>query len=287
DPKWVQKVQDGKLLFRNIVGNVRMLAEEIKKALDYYTTSFKDEFEEADQELRTHQETMKESRLRNDAIAKQEYTRAMRLIQLCATLAMIRKELGVRLTEIQDQLVNGADPELTEEQRRLENVSPILVNTFGSLLPFIPTTTNNGIMFTHQRNDNALQEFRLYLFRQIGIAQWKANMLIQLNAASSTAADLALSIAEKQMNEEGLKATAAYKQQMVDVARRLQDFMLEMETFQAQVNAITEAGTILSDGLKAADQKAHQVSKTIEAGRSKVEKAHEDWSRQLQSIMAS
>ncbi|HEY4491669.1 MAG TPA: hypothetical protein VI958_06680, partial [Acidobacteriota bacterium] len=255
DPKWVAKVEAGKVFLRDVADNVRWLSEEIAEAIDLWT-SFYDEFEEADAELSNHQEMMREHRERNDAIAKQEFVRTLRLIQLCATLVLIREELSARLTEVAKELTKGPNQALNEEQRRLENVSPILINTLGSLIPLIPTTENNGIMFTNQRNDNALQEFRLFLFRELGMAQWKANTLVQLNAASSRAAGLALSIAQKAMNEEGRKASVAYQEEMARVAADLQDFMIEMDTFHAQVNAIIEASEILTEGLKAADSKA-------------------------------
>jgi hypothetical protein len=285
DPKWISRVEAGKVMFRDIAANVRYLSDEINKAINMWS-SFYAEFERADNELRNHQEQMRENRERNDSIAKQEFVRAMRLIQLCATLTFIRQEIGKRLTEINSALAaTGPNETLTEEQRRLENVAPILINTLGSLIPLIPTTSNNGRMFIGQRNDNALQEFRLFLFRTLGMAQWKANTLIQLNAASSRAAGLALSIAQKAMNEEGRKASEAYLEEMKRVASELQEFMIEMETFQQQVAAIEEASVILTEGLKAADQKARQVSQTIEAGKGRVEKAHQNWSNELRQIM--
>jgi len=286
DPKWIQQVAEGRLLFKSIAGYVRDFAEEIAEAIDLWT-SFLDEFEEADQELLGHQNRMQEHREANDAIATQEFVRTMRLIQLCATLSLFRQEIGKRLEEISTGLSAGPNEALTDEQRRLESVAPILVYTLGSLIPLIPTTENNGIMFTNQRNDNALQEFRLFLFRTLGIAQWKANTLVQLNAASSRAAGLALSIAQKAMNEEGNKASQAYKDEMAQVASDLKDFMLELDTFQNQVNAIVEGSEILTEGLEAADRKARNVSRTIAAGREKVESAHERWNEQLQGIMST
>lgn len=285
DPKWLKNVESGKLWFKDIADHVRWLADEINQAIDLWS-SFLDEFEEADQELRKHQELMRENRLRNDAIAKQEYVRATKLMQLCATLILLRRELANRLAEIEQQLNKGPNQVLQDEKQRLENLTPILINTLGSLVPLIPTTSNNGIIFTQQRNDNALQEFRLFLFRTLGIAQWKANTIVQLNAASNQAASLALNIAQKAMNEEGNRASASYKQQMSQVAKELSNFMLELDTFQQQVNAIEEAGKILTEGLKAADQKAHDVSRQIDSGRRVVEKTQADWSQTLRSVLS-
>jgi hypothetical protein len=285
DPKWLKKVEGGKILFKDIADHVRWLADEINQAIDLWS-SFLNEFEEADQELRKHQELMRENRLRNDAIAKQEFVRATKLMQLCATLILLRRELANRLNEIEQQLSKGPNQVLQDEKQRLENLTPIIINTLGSLVPLIPTTSNNGIMFTQQRNDNALQEFRLFLFRELGIAQWKANTIVQLNAASNQAASLALSIAQKAMNEQGVRASDAYKQQMTQVAQQLQNFMMELDTFQQQVSAIEEAGQILTEGLKAADQKALDVSRQIDSGRRTVEKSQANWSQTLRSVLS-
>jgi hypothetical protein len=285
DQRWIKKIEEGRASVDELIDKARWIARAIQDAIAMYGSHL-DEIRKQDDILAKHEDLMREGRMRNDTISKGESKRAQRLLQLCAALVLIQEAIAEYLEEINGQLATGPNELLKEEQSRLVGLGPILINALGSLAPLVLAAEMNSRQYLEQRNDNALTEFRLHMFRGPGLSQWKAFIGIKMNALMNEAANMELTIAQDFLNLIGQESSAAYLEQMGRYAKNFGNFMLRIETFRAQAEALVQAGQELEAGIKAADQKRTQVYRELEGGRLAVEQANQSWVKTIQAILA-
>lgn len=285
DQRWIRKVEQGRASVDELIDKARWIARAIQDAIAMYGSHL-DEIMKQDAILGKHEDLMREGRVRNDTISKGEAKRAQRLLQLCAALILIQEATAEYLEEVNGKLATGPNEQLKAEQARLAGLGPILVNALGSLAPLVLAAEMNARQYLEQRNDNALTEFRLHMFRGPGLSQWKAYIGVKLNAMMNEAANMELTIASDFLNLIGQESSAAYLEQMKRYAQNFSNFMLRIETFRAQAEALVQAGQELEAGIEAADQKRTQVYRELEAGRQAVEQANNSWVETIQQILA-
>ena len=257
DPRVAEAVRTLRAKTDFLLDAARGLKLEVKEAIEEFGNA-KQQFDEADRILADQESLMMEGRIRNDKTAAKERERSKAILNLCVTLQLISEEMGKYLGEIKERLAVGPNEELQEAQEELISLGPVVEHALGSLVPFIETTAQNVKIFLDQRNADALTEFQLSMFRGVGMAQWKVNFVVKLQAAMNAAAQMELRLATEAMQKAGVEADQAYVQQMQEVAAQYRTFIQNVEAVRNRTAKLIEATHILEEGVRQAlEEKDH------------------------------
>jgi hypothetical protein len=285
DPKVSEAIRNIRGKAEWLLDTARNLKEEVKDAIDEFGNC-KQQFDEADRILAGQEALMMEGRIRNDKTAQKERERSKAILNLCVTLQLISEEMGKYLTEISAQLKAGPNQALQEAQDELISLGPVVEHALGSLVPFIETTAQNVKIFLDQRNADALTEFQLTMFRGVGMAQWKVNFVVKLQAAMNAAAQMELRLATEAMQKAGVEADAAYVQQMQEVAVQYRTFIQNVDAVRNRTQKLIEAMSILEDGVRQALDEKDKVLIAVEDSYQARKEAQAAWVETVTGILA-
>jgi hypothetical protein len=285
DPKVSEAIRNIRGKAEWLLDTARNLKEEVKDAIDEFGNC-KQQFDEADRILAGQEALMMEGRIRNDKTAQKERERSKAILNLCVTLQLISEEMGKYLTEISAQLKAGPNQALQEAQDELISLGPVVEHALGSLVPFIETTAQNVKIFLDQRNADALTEFQLTMFRGVGMAQWKVNFVVKLQAAMNAAAQMELRLATEAMQKAGVEADAAYVQQMQEVAVQYRTFIQNVDAVRNRTQKLIEAMSILEDGVRQALDEKDKVLIAVEDSYQARKEAQVAWVETVTGILA-
>ena len=275
DTKFIAKFNAGRAKAQEVVKKVRYIVDQIKKALQQYQ-SVLTVMEQAMAFLGSQYQLMIEATLRDDQLAKEADERTDKLLGLCAVLEFLQEKAAARLAEVASQL--AADPNnaaLTSEQERIQSVSPLVIKRLGTLKPMIFMGNLNEKRFLGQRNANAIAAITLGDFVEVGVSQWKTDVVSELDAMQGQAAMMAVTTGVDFMNEQAAKAAEAYEAQMAQAGELLKQMFVKVETMQRVAASIISAGKKLAEDLKQAAEASANAAREVEAGRKQV-KSHED-----------
>ena len=275
DPKFIAKFNAGRAKAQEVVKKVRYIVDQIKKALQQYQ-SVLTVMDQATTFLGGQYQLMVEATLRDDQLAKEADERTDKLLALCTVLEYLQEKAAGRLSEIAPQLAD--DPNnaaLVSEQERIQSVSPLLIKRLGTLKPMIFMGNMNEKRFLGQRNANAISAISLGDFVEVGVSQWKTDVVSELDAMQGQAAMLAVTTGVDFMNEQAARAAEAYEAQMAQAGELLKQMFVKVETMQRVAASIISAGKKLAEDLKQAAEASANAAREVEAGRKQV-KSHED-----------
>jgi len=284
DPKVAEAIRTIRGKADWLLDTARGLKEEVKDAIDEFGNC-KKQFDEADRILAGQEALMMEGRIRNDKTAQKERERSKAILNLCVTLQLISEEMGKYLQEIHTRLQAGPDEALQEAQEELISLGPVVEHALGSLVPFIETTAQNVKIFLDQRNADALTEFQLTMFRGVGMAQWKVNFVVKLQAAMNAAAQMELRLATEAMRKAGVEADAAYVQQMQEVAVQYRTFIQNVDAVRNRTQKLIEAMAILEDGVRQALDEENKVLVEVEDSYQARKEAQAAWVETVTGIL--
>jgi hypothetical protein len=285
DPKVAEAIRNIRGKADWLLDTARGLKEEVKDAIDEFGNC-KQQFDEADRILAGQEALMMEGRIRNDKTAQKERERSKAILNLCVTLQLISEEMGKYLKEIHTRLQAGPDEILQEAQEELISLGPVVEHALGSLVPFIETTAQNVKIFLDQRNADALTEFQLTMFRGVGMAQWKVNFVVKLQAAMNAAAQMELRLATEAMRKAGAEADAAYVQQMQEVAVQYRTFIQNVDAVRNRTQKLIEAMAILEDGVRQALDEKNKVLTEVEDSYQARQQAQAAWVETVTGILS-
>ena len=275
DPKFIAKFNAGRAKAQEVVKKVRYIVDQIKKALQQYQ-SVLTVMDQATTFLGGQYQLMVEATLRDDQLAKEADERTDKLLALCTVLEYLQEKAAGRLSEIAPQLAD--DPNnaaLVSEQERIQSVSPLLIKRLGTLKPMIFMGNMNEKRFLGQRNANAISAISLGDFVEVGVSQWKTDVVSELDAMQGQAAMLAVTTGVDFMNEQAARAAEAYEAQMAQAGELLKQMFVKVETMQRVAASIISAGKKLAEDLEQAAKASANAAREVEAGRKQV-KSHED-----------
>lgn len=285
DPKFIELFNKGKAKGKEVVRMVRYIADQIKKAFQQYQ-SVLDVMEEDIAYLGGQYQLMVEATLRDDSLANEADERTDKLLALCAVLEYLQEKVAARLSEIATQLVN--DPEnvtIVSEQEKLLSVSPLIVKRLGSLKPMIFLGNMNEKRFLGQRNANAIAAISLGDFVEVGVSQWKTDVVSELDAMQGQLAMMAVTTGVDFLNEEAVAAAKAYEAQSAQAGELLKQMFVKVETMQRVAASIIAAGQKLAKDLEQAAKESANMARDVEAGRSEVKTHEDELAAQLTRIM--
>ena len=285
DPRVAEAVRTLRAKTDFLLDAARGLKLEVKEAIEEFGNA-KQQFDEADRILADQENLMMEGRIRNDKTAAKERERSKAILNLCVTLQLISEEMGKYLGEIKERLAVGPNEELQEAQEELISLGPVVEHALGSLVPFIETTAQNVKIFLDQRNADALTEFQLSMFRGVGMAQWKVNFVVKLQAAMNAAAQMELRLATEAMRKAGVEADAAYVQQMQEVAVQYRTFIQNVEAVRNRTAKLIEATHILEEGVRQALEEKDHILIAVEDSYQARQEAQAAWVSTVTDILS-
>jgi len=285
DTKFIAKFNAGRAKAQEVVKKVRYIVDQIKKALQQYQ-SVLTVMEQAMAFLGSQYQLMIEATLRDDQLAQEADERTDKLLALCAVLEFLQEKAAARLTEVAAQLTS--DPNnatLTSEQERIQSVSPLVIKRLGTLKPMIFMGNLNEKRFLGQRNANAIAAITLGDFVEVGVSQWKTDVVSELDAMQGQAAMLAVTTGVDFMNEQAAKAAEAYEAQMAQAGELLKQMFVKVETMQRVAASIISAGKMLAEDLEQAAKASANAAREVEAGRTQVKSHEQELAAELTRIM--
>jgi len=285
DTKFIAKFNAGRAKAQEVVKKVRYIVDQIKKALQQYQ-SVLTVMEQAMAFLGSQYQLMIEATLRDDQLAKEADERTDKLLGLCAVLEFLQEKAAARLAEVASQL--AADPNnaaLTSEQERIQSVSPLVIKRLGTLKPMIFMGNLNEKRFLGQRNANAIAAITLGDFVEVGVSQWKTDVVSELDAMQGQAAMMAVTTGVDFMNEQAAKAAEAYEAQMAQAGELLKQMFVKVETMQRVAASIISAGKMLAEDLEQAAKASANAAREVEAGRNQVKSHEQELAAELTRIM--
>ena len=285
DPRVAEAVRTLRAKTDFLLDAARGLKLEVKEAIEEFGNA-KQQFDEADRILTDQESLMMEGRIRNDKTAAKERERSKAILNLCVTLQLISEEMGKYLGEIKERLAVGPNEELQEAQEELISLGPVVEHALGSLVPFIETTAQNVKIFLDQRNADALTEFQLSMFRGVGMAQWKVNFVVKLQAAMNAAAQMELRLATEAMQKAGVEADQAYVQQMQEVAVQYRTFIQNVEAVRNRTAKLIEATQILAQGVEQALEEKDHILIAVEDSYQARQEAQAAWVSTVTDILS-
>ena len=285
DPRVAEAVRTLRAKTDFLLDAARGLKLEVKEAIEEFGNA-KQQFDEADRILADQENLMMEGRIRNDKTAAKERERSKAILNLCVTLQLISEEMGKYLGEIKERLAVGPNEELQEAQEELISLGPVVEHALGSLVPFIETTAQNVKIFLDQRNADALTEFQLSMFRGVGMAQWKVNFVVKLQAAMNAAAQMELRLATEAMQKAGVEADQAYVQQMQEVAAQYRTFIQNVEAVRNRTAKLIEATHILEEGVRQALEEKDHILIAVEDSYQARQEAQAAWVSTMTDILS-
>jgi cell fate (sporulation/competence/biofilm development) regulator YlbF (YheA/YmcA/DUF963 family) len=285
DPRVAEAVRTLRAKTDFLLDAARGLKLEVKEAIEEFGNA-KQQFDEADRILADQENLMMEGRIRNDKTAAKERERSKAILNLCVTLQLISEEMGKYLGEIKERLAVGPNEELQEAQEELISLGPVVEHALGSLVPFIETTAQNVKIFLDQRNADALTEFQLSMFRGVGMAQWKVNFVVKLQAAMNAAAQMELRLATEAMQKAGVEADQAYVQQMQEVAAQYRTFIQNVEAVRNRTAKLIEATHILEEGVRQALEEKDHILIAVEDSYQARQEAQAAWVSTVTDILS-
>lgn len=285
DPRVAEAVRTLRAKTDFLLDAARGLKLEVKEAIEEFGNA-KQQFDEADRILADQESLMMEGRIRNDKTAAKERERSKAILNLCVTLQLISEEMGKYLGEIKERLAVGPNEELQEAQEELISLGPVVEHALGSLVPFIETTAQNVKIFLDQRNADALTEFQLSMFRGVGMAQWKVNFVVKLQAAMNAAAQMELRLATEAMQKAGVEADQAYVQQMQEVAAQYRTFIQNVEAVRNRTAKLIEATHILEEGVRQALEEKDHILIAVEDSYQARQEAQAAWVSTVTDILS-
>lgn len=284
DPRVAEAMRTLRAKADFLLDTARGLKLEVKEAIEEFGNA-KQQFDEADRILADQESLMMEGRIRNDKTAAKERERSKAILNLCVTLQLISEEMGKYLGEIKERLATGPNEELQEAQEELISLGPVVEHALGSLVPFIETTAQNVKIFLDQRNADALTEFQLSMFRGVGMAQWKVNFVVKLQAAMNAAAQMELRLATEAMQKAGVEADQAYVQQMQEVAVQYRTFIQNIEAVRNRTAKLIEATQILAQGVEQALEEKDHILTAVEDSYQARQEAQATWVNTVTEIL--
>jgi len=285
DTKFIAKFNAGRAKAQEVVKKVRYIVDQIKKALQQYQ-SVLTVMEQAMAFLGSQYQLMIEATLRDDQLAQEADERTDKLLALCAVLEFLQEKAAARLTEVAAQLTS--DPNnatLTSEQERIQSVSPLVIKRLGTLKPMIFMGNLNEKRFLGQRNANAIAAITLGDFVEVGVSQWKTDVVSELDAMQGQAAMMAVTTGVDFMNEQAAKAAEAYEAQMAQAGELLKQMFVKVETMQRVAASIISAGKMLAEDLEQAAKASANAAREVEAGRNQVKSHEQELAAELTRIM--
>ena len=285
DTKFIAKFNAGRAKAQEVVKKVRYIVDQIKKALQQYQ-SVLTVMEQAMAFLGSQYQFMIEATLRDDQLAQEADERTDKLLALCAVLEFLQEKAAARLTEVAAQLTS--DPNnatLTSEQERIQSVSPLVIKRLGTLKPMIFMGNLNEKRFLGQRNANAIAAISLGDFVEVGVSQWKTDVVSELDAMQGQAAMMAVTTGVDFMNEQAAKAAEAYEAQMAQAGELLKQMFVKVETMQRVAASIISAGKMLAEDLEQAAKASANAAREVEAGRNQVKSHEQELAAELTRIM--
>jgi uncharacterized protein YaaN involved in tellurite resistance len=285
DTKFIAKFNAGRAKAQEVVKKVRYIVDQIKKALQQYQ-SVLTVMEQAMAFLGSQYQLMVEATLRDDQLAQEADERTDKLLGLCAVLEFLQEKAANRLSEVASQL--AADPNnaaLTGEQERIQSVSPLVIKRLGTLKPMIFMGNLNEKRFLGQRNANAIAAISLGDFVEVGVSQWKTDVVSELDAMQGQAAMMAVTTGVDFMNEQAAKAAEAYEAQMAQAGELLKQMFVKVETMQRVAASIISAGKQLAEDLEQAAKASANAAREVEAGRNQVKSHEQELAAELTRIM--
>jgi len=285
DTKFIAKFNAGRAKAQEVVKKVRYIVDQIKKALQQYQ-SVLTVMEQAMAFLGSQYQLMIEATLRDDQLAQEADERTDKLLALCAVLEFLQEKAAARLTEVAAQLTS--DPNnatLTSEQERIQSVSPLVIKRLGTLKPMIFMGNLNEKRFLGQRNANAIAAISLGDFVEVGVSQWKTDVVSELDAMQGQAAMMAVTTGVDFMNEQAAKAAEAYEAQMAQAGELLKQMFVKVETMQRVAASIISAGKMLAEDLEQAAKASANAAREVEAGRNQVKSHEQELAAELTRIM--
>ncbi len=277
DQRFVEKVAQGKAKAREVVNWVRAISEEIREALQQFQTVLAVMQKDIDI-LQRQYDLVIEAVVRDGQLAEEADGRTDKLLYLCAGMEDLKDLLTDRLEALKLAVDSG-------ERERLEGISPLLIKRLGSLPAYIHMGNMNERRFLGQRNANAIVALGLGDFLEMGIPQWKTDVVLQLDALQAEIAQLALQTGIDFMNKQAVDSAEAYEQMIAQSSQLLGQMALRVETLNRMADAIVTSGETLMKALgdaAAANRKARQE---VERGRGELHEAENKLSAQLVEIM--
>ena len=285
DTKFIAKFNAGRVKAQEVVKKVRYIVDQIKKALQQYQ-SVLTVMEQAISFLGSQYQLMVEATLRDDQLAQEADERTDKLLGLCAVLEFLQEKAAARLSEVASQLAaDPNNPALTSEQERIQSVSPLVIKRLGTLKPMIFMGNLNEKRFLGQRNANAIAAISLGDFVEVGVSQWKTDVVSELDAMQGQAAMMAVTTGVDFMNEQAAKAAEAYEAQMAQAGELLKLMFVKVETMQRVAASIISAGKKLAEDLQQAARASANAAREVEAGRNQVKSHEQELAAELTRIM--
>lgn len=283
DTRFIERFNQGKAKVKEVVKWVRYVSIQVKKAIQQYQTVLT-LLNEDIEELERQYNLMIESVIRDDQLAKEQDARTDKLLSLLAVMEYLQEKINGRLIEL-EALLATPNKQLEDEKENLEGVVPLAVKRIGTLPPMIHMGSMNEKRFLGQRNANAVVALTLGDFIEIGVSQWKTDIVMQLDALQMQASAFAVQTGIDFMNEEAIASSDAYAEQVALANNILKDMFIKVETMNHVRQVVIETSEKTSQALKEAAMIGDQASREVEAGRNELNEAETRSSKELRDLL--
>ncbi len=265
DPKLIAKFNQGKATAGEILSALKWFGWKIER----YRKGFNTMLELCDEEQAYHNEQGQKSldACASDlVISSEEDERQINTNELAATLECLQ-------AEIKDRLENEklSDP----DQTRLLSVSTLITARLKNLLGAVTSANQSSKRFAYQSNSNALTALNQLDFARYGIADWKANIVGELDAVQNVALNLAYFEALKFNEEQANRTADKFDEQMKSMAEMLSRSMFSVATIERMTVSLANAGKIMGESFEKARRDQQETAVLVEKSLSRV-KASED-----------
>lgn len=269
--KFMRAFRAGKAKADEIIRTAKWLADEIKKALAMYDDMLAP-FTDVKVGLGGKYDLMFEAVAINQQLAVNEDERTDTLAQDTALLEYIQIALPERIEELQAQLGTADDKQaIQEEIARLTGLQPLVTKAIMTLNPMIFTGNASMDRYLGLSNMAGGRAMVLGLFLSAGIARWESDVVQELQTMSQLAIGLALEEAERFMNEQGKRASAAYVQSAQQYTDLMNRWMTTAEHMQTVANDIESAKGILLEGFKQLTVESHKVASAVQDAKTRID----------------
>lgn len=274
DPRLIAKLEQGKATASEILSALKWFGWQMKG----YVKGYNSMLELCDEEESYHNEQGQKSitACATDlVISKQENDRQIKTNRLAALLECLQDELNTRLQK--EQLTD-------EEQTRLLNVSTLITARLKNLYGSVQSANQSFKRFAYQSNSNALTALNQLDFARFGIADWKANIVSEMDAIQNVANNMAYLEAVNFTEEQAMRTADSFDKQMASMAQMLKTAMYSVKAIERMTESLVNAGKTMSTAFEEARKDQDTTAKMVEKGLKKVEASEKELRQQMVEV---
>jgi len=204
-------------------------------------------------------------------------------------LEILQEKMAARLDEIAHLLEEKPSDKqrLTDEQERLEGISPLLVKRLSSLKPLTHMGNTNERRFLDIRNVDAVVAISLKDLAGPGIVQWKTDITSSLMFIQAEIAMMVAQTGIDFINEQAKYSAEDYQQYMEGYVALMRTLIVSVKSVQDASKAVVAAHDKSVEALEAAIEVGKQASRAVEQGRNEIETAQNKASVELRRLLRS